>query len=231
MTWNSCSEHLRGSLELAWPPVAISFRPEAPPDIPRIESSALASCSYWKLAQEGKSFYTEASDHYGCPIGAHTHGVELPPEKAPELQGIVAMMVQLQYVREEEIPRIPTRTSPFRTAVYAPLDKTPVDPEVVLVRGTARQIMLLSEAAGLAGVESAPGLMGRPTCAMLPVAAQNGQTAGSLGCIGNRVYTGLADDEFYFAIPGSELEAVVDKLQTILSANAELEKFHRSRQE
>ncbi|HEU4388982.1 MAG TPA: DUF169 domain-containing protein [Blastocatellia bacterium] len=140
------------------------------------------------------------------------------------------MMVQLQYLREEEIPRIPSRTTPFQNAVYAPLDQTPVAPEIVLIRGTARQIMLLSEAAGLAGVEAAPGLMGRPTCAMLPVAAQQGQFAGSLGCVGNRVYTALADDEFYFAIPGSRLEEVVGKLRTILEANKELEKFHRSRQ-
>jgi uncharacterized protein (DUF169 family) len=156
--------------------------------------------------------------------------VELPPDKAPELQAIVGMMLQLQYVREEEIPQIPTRPTPFATAVYAPLNATPVDPEVVLVRGTARQIMILAEAAGLAGVESAPGLMGRPTCAMLAVASQRGQYAGSLGCIGNRVYTNLADEEFYFALPGSKLEAVISTLETIINANEELEKFHRSRQ-
>ena len=51
----------------------------------------------------------------------------------------------------------------------------------------------------------------------------------SLGCIGNRVYTGLADDELYYAVPGQHLAAVVEKLVTIVHANRELEKYHRAR--
>jgi hypothetical protein len=43
------------------------------------------------------------------------------------------------------------------------------------------------------------------------------------------VYTGLADDELYFVIAGSQLDAVVEKLITIVDANRELEKFHRGR--
>ena len=51
----------------------------------------------------------------------------------------------------------------------------------------------------------------------------------SVGCIGNRVYTGLGDDELYLAVPGRVLQAVLAKLDTILSANATLEVFHRER--
>jgi uncharacterized protein (DUF169 family) len=56
-------------------------------------------------------------------------------------------------------------------------------------------------------------------------------TAGvaSVACIGNRVYTGLDDNELYFAVPGAAIPAVLDELQTILHANEELEKFHRQR--
>jgi uncharacterized protein (DUF169 family) len=50
-----------------------------------------------------------------------------------------------------------------------------------------------------------------------------------VGCIGNRVYTGLADDELYAALPGSQLDAIIQKLATIVHANRELEQFHRSR--
>jgi uncharacterized protein (DUF169 family) len=52
----------------------------------------------------------------------------------------------------------------------------------------------------------------------------------SLGCIGNRVYTDLPDDELYYALPGKHLAAVVDKLSWIIHANRELEKYHRARQ-
>jgi len=43
--------------------------------------------------------------------------------------------------------------------------------------------------------------MGRPTCAALPQALDSLRPAVSLGCIGNRVYTGLSDSEGYVAIP------------------------------
>ena len=52
----------------------------------------------------------------------------------------------------EEVPQIPTRKTPLRVAVYAPLAAAPVPPDVVLVRGNARQLMLLAEAAQAAGV-------------------------------------------------------------------------------
>ena len=65
--------------------------------------------------------------------------------------------------------------------------------------------------------------------AAIPAVMQSGRTAANLGCIGNRVYTGLADDELYFAISGPQVTAVVEKLATIVHANRELEKFHRGR--
>ena len=69
----------------------------------------------------------------------------------------------------------------------------------------------------------------RPTCAIVPEAAEAGQASLSLGCIGNRVYTGLGDDELYCAIPASQIAAVVRKLETIITANRELEIFHHQR--
>lgn len=39
----------------------------------------------------------------------------------------------------------------------------------------------------------------------------------------------LPDGERYFAIAGSQLEKIVEKLVTIAHANCELEKFHRGR--
>jgi uncharacterized protein (DUF169 family) len=51
----------------------------------------------------------------------------------------------------------------------------------------------------------------------------------SLGCIGNRVYTGLGDDELYFTIPGPRIGAVVERLEAVVHANRELEKYHEGR--
>ena len=90
--------------------------------------------------------------------------------------------------------------------------------------------LLLAEAAQGAGVAGGGATMGRPTCAVLPEALQSERTATSFGCIGNRVYTGLGDDEGYYAIPGSKISDVVEKLAVIVEANRQLETFHRSRQ-
>ena len=220
---------LQQSLGLSWPPVAISFRAEAPPGVAPIATSLAAGCGYWKQAAEGQTFYTTPDDHYGCPVGAHTHGVPLPAERAGEFQSIVGTMLSLEYLREEELPAIPRRNEPFGVAVYAPLHAAPVDPDLVLVRGTPRQVMLLSEAARAAGVFDDGATMGRPACAMLPHAENTGRGVTSLGCIGNRVYTGLGDNELYLTLPGRALAAVVEKLDTLVTANRALEGFHQGR--
>ena len=220
---------LRELLGLSLPPVAIAFRYDAPSGVERVEAAALAGCAYWRQAAEGKVFYTEVSDHYSCPVGAHTHGIDLPPEVAKELQGLIQTMVSLQYIKPEEISAIPRRRGRFGVAIYAPLSAAPCDPDIVLVRGSVRQLMLLAEAAQAAGVAGGGATMGRPTCAVIPESLQSGKTATSFGCIGNRVYTGLGDDEGYYALPGSKVADVVDKLAIITEANRQLEIFHRGR--
>src|SRR5207253_882827 len=178
---------------------------------------------------DGKTFYTEAADQLNCPIGAYTHNVDMPPATQAELQGVVGTMVSLGYIRMAEVPGIPKRDKPFGVAVYAPLAKAAGEPDVVLVSGNAKQMMLLEEAAQSAGVGGGAALMGRPTCAALPAAMQSQRGVASLGCIGNRVYTEMADDELYYALPGKHLAAVVEKLAEIVNANRELEKYHRAR--
>lgn len=210
-------------------PVAVAFREEAPADLPRVPSPEPAGCGYWRAAAEGRAFATVASDHHGCPVGAHTHGVPLPPEKEQELQGLIGTMVGLEYLKMEEVPSIPHRRAAFGAALYALLEKVPFAPDLVLVRGNARQLMLLAEAAQSAGISGAEPALGRPTCAVIPQALKSGRTAVSFGCIGNRVYTGAADDEAYFAIPAAGLEVLVERLRVMVRANRELEAFHRAR--
>jgi uncharacterized protein (DUF169 family) len=210
-------------------PVAIAFRPAAPAGVRRIDRAGPAGCAYWRQAAEGAAFYTEAADHYNCPVGAYTHGIELPPERAPELDSVVGTMVSLEYIRMEEIPALPRRAEPFGVAIYAPLAAAPVEPDVVLLRGTARQIMLAAEAARAAGIGHEGPALGRPACSMIPEAMRAARGNTSLGCIGNRTYTGLGDDELYFTLPGARLAEFVGKLETIVRANRALETYHEGR--
>ena len=49
------------------------------------------------------------------------------------------------------------------------------------------------------------------------------------GCIGNRVYTELTDNELYVMVPGAEITSIAEQLQTILAANATLTDYHAKR--
>jgi uncharacterized protein (DUF169 family) len=210
-------------------PVGVTFCDAPPTGIGRIESAAPAGCLYWKLAAEGKAFYTVREDHMNCPIGAYTHGAEITPDEGGQLEGLIGKMVGLQYLKMEDVPQIPHRRQPLRFVVYAPLSKVTGIPDVVLLRGNARQVMLLTEAANARSLMSSQPIMGRPACAVIAATLETGNAATSLGCVGNRVYTGLPDDEFYISIPGSSLSEILEALRTIVAANSELEQFHRGR--
>jgi uncharacterized protein (DUF169 family) len=221
--------NLEQLLNLSAPPVAITFAAAAPDGVAHVSQREPAGCGYWRRAAAGEVFYTNADDHKSCPVGAHTHGVSLNAEEGQQLQGLVQTMVGLEYLTMNDVAHLPTRKEPFAFAVYSPIGQAPLPPDVVLVRGNPRQLMLLAEAAQSAGVSGATPTMGRPTCAVLPEALNSHKTSASFGCIGNRVYTGLSDSEAYFAIPGSELGKVEERLQVILHANQALESFHRER--
>lgn len=229
MDYREFGSRLQRLLGLTSRPVAIAFRDEPPAGVEHISAAAPAGCAYWRLAAEGRVFYTTAEDHMNCTVGAYTHGVALPEEKMKELNQTVGLMVGLDYIRMEEVPNIPRLDAPFRFGVYGPLDAAPFEPDVVVVRGTARQLMMLSEAATAACVGTSTPAMGRPACAMLPATLHAKGGVTSLGCIGNRVYTGLPDDELYSTIPGADLPAIVAKLERLVDANRELEKYHRAR--
>jgi uncharacterized protein (DUF169 family) len=223
------AKELQETLPLKWLPISVTFTKDPPAGIRRIDQRAPSGCTYWRLAAEGKIFYTEASDHYGCPIGAYTHGVELPPEQSKELEGLIDTMVGLNYLKMEEVPAIARRDVPFRFAIYAPPTDSPFEPDVVIVRGNPKQMMLLAEAAIAAGISASAGIVSRPTCSVVPAVMKSGQYVMSLACIGNRVYNDLSDDELYSAFRASQFRDVIEKMKSIFRANHELEAVHQAR--
>src|SRR6059058_4317993 len=100
-------KQLQDLLQLRTAPVAVTFQDTAPANMPHVSQAAPSGCTFWKRAAEGQAFYTEAADHYNCPVGAYTHGVDLPQAQMQELQGVVGTMVSLGYLRNEEVPGIP----------------------------------------------------------------------------------------------------------------------------
>ncbi len=218
---------LMTGLRLERRPIAIAFRPAPPPGVEAFAGSQPSSCSYWRLAAAGQVFYTVPGDHYNCPVGSYTHNIPLPPEREPELMQTLSLMADIGYIRMEEVPGVPRLPATPGAIVYAPLGETPVDPDVVLVAGPPGRLMLLHEAATRAAKPTLP-LLGRPTCMAIP-AAFSGIVATSLGCVGNRFYTGVAVGDLYTAIAAADLPAVIAEMTTIASANAALAEYHGGR--
>jgi uncharacterized protein (DUF169 family) len=226
--YRSLEKRLTDAIGLERRPVAIAFRDGAPAGVTKFAGSEPSSCSYWRLAMAGRVFYTVAADHYNCAVGGHTHNIPLPAERAQELTETLSFMTGLGYVKMEEVPGIPQLPRTPGAIVYAPLGDTPVDPDVVLFVGRPGRVMLLQEAALRAGVAARVPFLGRPTCMALPAALGGGAVA-STGCIGNRMYTDVSDDELYVVVPGADLAQVASEVATIVAANAALSDYHRER--
>src|SRR5271167_17170 len=209
-------------------PVAVTFLEEAPTGVKKFEGSEPSGCSFWRLAAGGLTFYTVPENHFNCAVGAYTHNIALSSEREKETGETLKFMFDLGYVKPEEVPQIPRLPKTPVAIVYAPLAETPTAPSVVLFACKPSRAMLLSEAANRAGVASGAPALGRPTCMALPASLQMGAIL-SLGCIGNRVYTGLGEDEMYFVLRGQDLAAVADALTTITSANTALQQYAQGR--
>ena len=215
------------TLQLTRRPVAVAFRDSPPEGVSRLEGSRPSGCTFWGMAADGRSFYTVPADHYNCPIGSYTHNIPLPPDRESELSKTLTMMGELGYLRMEEVPGVPRLSKTPEVTVYAPLAGTPVPPDVVILSGTPAGLMLLHEAATRMGAPAVP-LLGRPTCMAIPAAMTSG-VASSLGCVGNRVYTGLADEEFYSVVRADTLAVLMNEMATITAANVMLSEYHRDR--
>jgi uncharacterized protein (DUF169 family) len=228
--YGAIEQRLRDSFVLRRRPVAVAFRDTPPAGVPRFTGVEPSGCSFWRIAAGGRTFYTVPGDHFNCAIGSHTHNIPLPPERGQELEQTLGFMRGLGYLRMEEVPGIPRLPRTPGAVVYAPLGDTPVDPDVVLVAGRPGPLMRVMETVLRAGLQSQVPFLGRPTCMALPAALAGGVIA-STGCIGNRVYTDLGDDELYVAIPGRDLARLADEAQTIAAANASLAEYHRGRRQ
>jgi uncharacterized protein (DUF169 family) len=226
--WNDLEQKIGAAVKFARRPVAVTFLDSAPSGVTQFSGTEPSSCSFWRLAAGGKTFYTVPENHFNCAVGAYTHNIPLSPERAAETEQTLKMMFELGYVKPEEVPQIPRLPKTPAAIVYSPLGDSPVDPDVVLFACKPSAAMLLNEAAGRAGVASGMPALGRPTCMALPATIAHGSVM-SLGCIGNRVYTGLGEDEMYLVLRGNDLPKVTDALGVITGANSALQQYATGR--
>jgi uncharacterized protein (DUF169 family) len=223
---------LQALLNLRKPAIAVGVFDAPPPGVARWDGAPVpAGCVFWQKAWDGQAFYTLPADHYNCAVGAYTHGLSLPAERAHELEDTIGLMVQHRYLEMAEVPGIPTLQPGHKVVAYAPVAVGAFEPTVVLVAAKPSQAMLLYEAALKAGAGNALlNVLGRPGCGVVPLALKGQSSALSLGCMGNRTFTGLPDEELYVAVPGDKWEAVIQQLRkTTIGANEAMGAYYEGK--
>jgi uncharacterized protein (DUF169 family) len=228
--WKKLEQRIATAIKPGKRPVAVTFLDAAPAGVQRFEGTEPSGCSFWRLAAGGNTFYTVPENHFNCAVGAYTHNITLSPEREKETEQTLKLMFDLGYLKPEEVPQIPRLAKSPKAILYSPLGEATAAPDVVLFTCKPAGAMLLQEAANRAGVETGVRALGRPTCMALPASLQHG-TITSLGCIGNRVYTGLSEDELYVVIRGKDLASIAEALAIIESANAALQDYAKGRRQ
>jgi uncharacterized protein (DUF169 family) len=219
--WKALAEGLRRALATHAPPIAITFH-DAVPDVPRHDAPmppptpdgrtgrVSAGCVFW-MESAVRTFTTVPEDHGNCSVGSMTHGMKTLDQVAGNAD--VAALLESGWVTMDAVPQIPVVATRPAAVSYGPLAETPHDPDVVLLRLNARQLMMLSDAI--------PGLRieGKPQCHIVAIAKEHGEAAASVGCQLSRVRTGMANDEMTCALPASRLADVVARLERTAAAD------------
>jgi uncharacterized protein (DUF169 family) len=130
------------------------------------------------------------------------------------LHSDVGALVDSGWVTPEMFPQIPAVSERPNYVTYGPLDESPADPDVVLLRVNPKQLMVISDAL--------PGLhiSGKPQCHIVAIAKETGQPAASVGCILSRTRTAMPSTEQTCALPGPALADIVEKLEKTAAVDA-----------
>ncbi len=214
--WPTLASALSAALHLTTPPLAITFCDSTPADIAPYDAPmpdampdgrtgrVPAGCVFWMQATD-RTFSTVADDHGNCSVGSVTHGFKTLEEVAGNCD--VAALVGSGWVTMDVVPQIPVVRERPGAVVYGPLAETPIEPDVVFLRVTGRQLMVLSDAS--------PGLRieGKPQCHIVAVAKEEHVPAASVGCALSRVRTGMAPGEMTCAIPAEQMGEILESIQ------------------
>jgi uncharacterized protein (DUF169 family) len=226
--YSEIAKSLTESLGMSQPPVAVCLAQDLPPNVPLWSGSIPAGCRFWQEAGS-RVFATSAAHHERCAIGQYTHGLDMSPAAATDLQDALKVFADLTYVREEDIAAIPVMQAKAPYVVYGPLAEIPIPPDVVVLFVRANQTLILAEASQQveAGI---PPAMGRPACAVIPQVRNTGRSAVSLGCCGARAYLDiLTDDIAIYGVPGAAIGTFAARVAALAKANGILTAFHQIR--
>ena len=225
INYAEASETLKKYLKLSGSPVAFRFATKKE-DIPagmEAFDKTIRHCSMVGLARkEGKIFYSTAEKHE-CNGGAWSLGLREITEslKIGEFYYKLGKFESSASCKRT-IDRV-AHLNPGDTyaTMYAPLEKTPFDPQVIVIIATPWAMLKLSQSAlfrlggkihsEFAGIQSVCA----DACAQTYL---TGHVNFSLGCDGSRKFSGIEDGELVIGIPAELLPEITESLKIVAAA-------------
>jgi uncharacterized protein (DUF169 family) len=226
--WAGLAGRLDATLHPTAPPVAITFTAAAPEGVAAFDEPMPAAgpdgrtgrvpagCVFWMKAVD-KTFSTVAADHGNCSVGSLTHGFITLEEAATRAD--VGALMESGWVTMDMVPHIPLVSEKPGAITYGPLADTPLDPDVILLRLSARALMVLSDALPDLRIE------GKPQCHIVAAAKEHGDVVASVGCALSRVRTGMPASDSTCAVPASRLAKVVEALERTAATDSIVAKY------
>jgi len=219
------SETLKKFLKLSGSPVAFRFvtkKEEVPPEMQELDKT-MRHCAMVGLARkEGKIFFSTAGKHE-CNGGAWALGLRELTESLRTGDFYYKLgKFESSAACKRTIDRVPhLQTLETYATLYAPLEKTPFDPQIVLIVANPWTMLKLAQSvlfrvggrinAEFAGIQSVCS----DACAQTYL---NGQVNFSLGCDGSRKFSGIEDGEMVVGIPAELLPEITESLKVVASA-------------
>ena len=225
INYPEAAETLKKLLKLSGSPVAFRFatrKEEIPAGMEKIDKT-IRHCAMVSLARkEGKVFYSTADNHE-CNGGAWALGLKEITETLKNGDFYFKLgKFESPAACKRTIDRIPhLGTKETYATLYAPLEKTPFDPQVVLVVASPWAMLKLAQSilfrlggrinAEFAGIQS--------ICADTSTQTYlTGKVNFSLGCDGSRKFSGIEDGEMVMGIPAEILPEIVEALNVVAAA-------------
>lgn len=219
------SEKLKKYLALEGSPVAVKFAKDQsgiPEGIGEIKDQ-VRHCQMVNLARkEGAIFYATSQKHQ-CAGGAWSLGLREITQslKTGEFYFKLGKFSSWAACKRtiEMTPHLPS-VETYAT-VYAPLEKAPFSPHVVLIIAPPRAMLKLAQSSlfrlggrinsTMAGIQS--------VCADSTAQTYlTGRPNFSLGCDGSRKFSGIADNEMVMGLPGELLPEIADAIAMVTGA-------------
>jgi len=219
------SETLKKFLKLSGSPVAFRFatkKEDVPAGMQELDKTR-RHCAMVSLARkEGKIFFSTAGKHE-CNGGAWALGLRELTESLKTGDFYYKLgKFESSAACKRTIDRVPhLQTLETYATLYAPLEKAPFDPQVVLIVATPWTMLKLAQSvlfrvggrinAEFAGIQSVCA----DTCAQTYL---NGHVNFSLGCDGSRKFSGIDDSEMVIGIPAELLPEITESLTVVAAA-------------